>query len=83
MNGKIPREIALKLCAEIREENKRKWFGFGKTQCSICYKLGKEDSSKLCIFGNELNRGCSQVNKRYEKLSERQNFLNMVITTKR
>lgn len=71
MNGKIPREIALKLCEEIRKENERKRFGIGKTQCWGCYKFAKEDSSKLCIFTNEMNRGCSQVNKRYEKRYER------------
>lgn len=64
----IPTEIALKLCNEIREENARKRLGFGKTQCQFCYRFGKEKTERLCIFGNEQNRGCQQVNKRYDKL---------------
>ncbi|MEM2872937.1 MAG: hypothetical protein QXD82_02075 [Nitrososphaerales archaeon] len=65
---KIPREIALELCNEIRRENSRKKFGIGKTQCSFCYELARDNPSRLCIFTNELNRGCSQVNKRYDDL---------------
>ena len=68
MENTIPRGVALELCKQIREENERKLFGFGKTQCSFCYKFAKDNASKFCIFANELNRGCSQVNKRYEKL---------------
>jgi len=64
----IPREVALEFCKKVREENMGKLFGIGKTQCSFCYGLAKDDSSKLCIFANEANRGFSQVNKRYQKL---------------
>jgi len=35
-------------------------------QCSVCYKLGRDDPHRLCIFANEQNRGCTQVNKRYD-----------------
>jgi len=67
MENKIPRDIALQLCNEIREENARKTFGTGKMQCHFCYKFGKDNPERLCIFANEQNRGCSQVNKRYDK----------------
>ena len=70
MKNTIPREVALELCTKIREENMGKLFGIGKTQCSFCYKLAKDDRSKLCIFANEANRGCTQINKRYQKLYE-------------
>ncbi len=70
MKNTIPREVALELCEQIRKENMGKLFGIGKTQCSICYKLAKDDSSKLCIFVNEANRGCTRINKRYQKLYE-------------
>jgi len=70
MDEAIPRELALTLCKEIREENKRKRFGFGKMQCSGCYWAARDDLSKLCIFGNEKNRGCQLVNKRYRTLYE-------------
>jgi len=29
----MPREIALVLCAEIREENRGKWYRFAQVQC--------------------------------------------------
>lgn len=67
MEDVIPGDIALQLCQEIREENARKRFGAGKMQCKFCYKFGRDNPEKLCIFANEQNRGCSQVNKRYDK----------------
>ena len=68
MENVIPKEIALKLCDEIREENHRKKFGMGKMACYFCYKYARDNPSKLCIFAYELNRGCYQVNKRYDAL---------------
>jgi len=70
MENMIPKEIALKLCEEIRKENARKRFSFGKLQCRFCYKFNKDNPelSSRCIFGNEQNRGCWQVNKRYDAL---------------
>ena len=68
MKNTIPRDVTLELCTQVRKENAGKLFGIGKTQCSFCYRLAKGDNSKLCIFGNEANRGCTQVNKRYKKL---------------
>ena len=66
LRNAICREDALSLCGEIRQENARKFLGAGKMQCSICYKLGRDNPARLCIFGNEVNRGCAQVNKRYD-----------------
>ena len=59
----IPREIALKLCDEIRAENKQKWFSIGWLQCWGCYKFTGGDVDKMCL-SNE--GGCPLVNKRYE-----------------
>ncbi len=70
MKNTIPREVALERCKQIHKENTGKLFGIGKTQCSFCYKLAKDDSSKLCISANEVNRGCTRINKRYQKLYE-------------
>jgi len=66
LRNAITREDALRLCGEIRQENARKLLGAGKMQCSICYKLGSDNPARLCIFGNERNSGCAQVNKRYD-----------------
>jgi len=66
MSEMIPKEEALRLCDEIREENMKKRFSAGKHQCSFCYKRAGGNPEKLMIFANPLNRGCSQVNKRYD-----------------
>ena len=63
----IPREIALKLCAEIREENLRKRFSPARMQCWGCTKYAKGDPGKMCFNSKEGNRGCNLVNKRYEE----------------
>jgi hypothetical protein len=64
----IPENIALKICEEIRERNKKRKFSFAKMQCWGCmkYSTKKEDIRHRCIFSNEDNRGCHLVNKIYE-----------------
>jgi hypothetical protein len=59
----IPREVALKLCEEIRAENKGRWFSLGRLQCWGCYTWAKGDQEKLCLSSKE---GCNLVNKRYK-----------------
>jgi len=59
----IPREVALKLCDEIRAENKQKRFSMGKLQCWGCYTWSRGDMEKLCLSTKE---GCNLVNKRYK-----------------
>ena len=59
----IPREIALKLCDEIRSENKQRWFSIWRLQCLFCYNLARGDTEKLCLSSEG---GCHLVNKRYE-----------------
>ena len=59
----IPPNIALKLCDEIRAENKRKLFSIGRLQCWGCYKFAKGNSEKMCISSEQ---GCNQVNSRYK-----------------
>ncbi len=67
MEEAIPKDIALQLCEEIREESARKKFGSGKMMCWGCIKATKDNIKGRCVFANELNRGCSQINKRYDK----------------
>ena len=63
----VPHEIALKLCDEIRAENKRKRLSFWKLQCWGCYKWAKGDIEKLCL---SREGGCNLVNKRYKLCQE-------------
>ncbi len=62
-NQGIPREIALKLCDEIRSENKQKRFSLWRFCCFFCYKWAKGDAKRMCLSSKG---GCSLVNKRYE-----------------
>ncbi len=65
----IPEQIALEICEEVREQNKKKKFSFTKGQCWGCmkYSLKKNDIKYRCIFGDENNRGCQLVNKIYDE----------------
>ena len=65
----IPREVALRLCDEIRAENKQHWFSLGKLQCFFCYKYARGDVEKLCLSSEG---GCNLVNKRYKRQQEQQ-----------
>ena len=61
--NKIPRDVALKLCDEIRSENRQKRFPIREIGCFFCYKYAKGDVGKMCISSEQ---GCSLVNKRYK-----------------
>ena len=67
----ILREVAMKLCDEIRAEHKQRgwfsWFSIWRLNCWGCYKFAKGDVDKLCLSSE---RGYAQVNKRY-KLRQR------------
>ena len=65
----IPRETALKLCAEIREENRQR-FILARVQCWGCTRYAKGDPDRMCLTSQAGNRGCNLVNKRYERLKQ-------------
>ena len=67
----ILKETALKLCAEIREENRSKRFSLSRVQCWGCTRYAKGDPDKMCFTSQAGNRGCNLVNKRYEQLKQR------------
>ena len=63
----IPTDVALKLCEGIRKQNQGRWYSFYGIWCMMCNKISKGDIMKLCFHGRPDNRGCSQVNNRYDK----------------
>ena len=71
MNEKkpIPEEVALQICEEVRERNKKKKLSFAKAQCWGCMKYShkKNDIRHRCIFGEENNIGCHLVNKIFDE----------------
>jgi uncharacterized protein (DUF779 family) len=60
----IPKEEAMKLCSEIRNEKGVKLF----SQCWGCLKFSKGDPAKMCYSSKPDNRGCGLVNKQYDSL---------------
>jgi hypothetical protein len=66
----IPREIALRLCAEIRDEHRTPRFSLARLQCWGCTRYAKGDPNKMCINSQAGNRGCNLVNKRYQQLKQ-------------
>ena len=68
MSIPIPEDIALQICEEIREKNKKKKLSFAKVQCWGCMKYSnkKGDIKHRCIFSKEDNRGCQLVNKIFD-----------------
>jgi hypothetical protein len=65
----IPKDVALKLCAKIRRENRRRWYTFNGLWCWGCSTFTKGDPSKMCLGSRPDCRGCAQVNRRYEEHS--------------
>lgn len=64
----IPFEIAVKICDEVRENNKKKLLSVGKGMCWGCIKFSKDDVKKRCFFNSEKNdnRGCFQINNLFD-----------------
>jgi hypothetical protein len=63
--GNIPKEGALRLCQQVREENRGRWYSFYFWWCWGCYLFSRGNPDKLCFSNRTNNRGCCQVNKRY------------------
>ena len=61
----IPRERAMQLCAEIRQENRRRWYTPAAMMCWGCTTFSGGDPAKMCLSSKPGYRGCYQVNTRY------------------
>lgn len=67
MKEAIHFDTALNICKEIRKHNQGKWYSFYGMWCWGCNIFSKQDSNNLCFNKNIDNRGCSQVNNRYDR----------------
>jgi hypothetical protein len=63
----IPAETGLRLCEEIRRDNAGKWYSFNGLWCWGCAKAAGGDPAKYCFANGVGNRGCAQVNRRFER----------------
>ena len=64
----IPDTIAQKLCLEISAVNRRRWYTFNGLWCWGCARFSG-DASKRCFANQAGNRGCAQVNARFNRLT--------------
>jgi hypothetical protein len=65
----IPLEVALELCAEIRQEAEDNWHTAAATWCFTCQQQTGGDPAKRGFLRAEANRGCYLVNNRYAALA--------------
>lgn len=63
----IPGEAALRICAVIQAENRNRWYTANGIMCRACVKFSKGDRAKMCFANRPDNRGCYQVNARYDQ----------------
>ena len=61
----IPKDVAFRLCEEIREENRGKWYRWTAWMCWGCTTFTKGDVHKMCVGSQPSCRGCVQVNARF------------------
>lgn len=63
----IPGDVALQICAQIREERRRHPWSFAALQCWGCLKFSNGDPAKMCLNSRPGYRGCGLVNARYDR----------------
>ena len=57
----IPRDVGSQLCAEIRQENRRRWYTFAALRRWGCSTFSKGDPAKMCLTSKPGYRGCNLV----------------------
>lgn len=61
------REVALRICAEIQQQYRGKWYTLAGMQCIGCLKASKGDVAKMCAGSRPDGRGCNLVNARFAR----------------
>jgi hypothetical protein len=65
----ISKDLALKLCAEIREEAQGKRYSYAAWQCWACENFAHGNPDKLNFATSVDFRGCMLINERFARLS--------------
>lgn len=63
----IPEDTARRLCDQIRQANRGRWYSFYCWWCWGCVTFTGGEPAKMCFANKPGNRGCSQVNARYDR----------------
>jgi hypothetical protein len=64
----IPKQVALQLCAEIRQDYSGRWYTFAGLQCWGCTTVSKGDPTRMCFSSQPDYRGCNLVNARFDRI---------------
>ena len=67
----IPKEVAIQLCAEVRERYRGKWCTLAGMQCWGCTTFSRGDPAKMCWSNHSDHRGCNLVYARYDQGDQR------------
>ena len=62
----IDLETALRLCRQVRQETRGKWWRAAWWQCAGCRRFSGGDPDKMCIGAAPGYRGCALVNRRLD-----------------
>ena len=65
----LPKQVALQVCAEIRQEYGGKWYTFAGLQCLGCTTASKDDPTRMCFSSRPDYRGCNLVNARFDRIA--------------
>lgn len=63
----IPQDIAIRLCAEIRQQSAQQWYSPIARWCWLCEKMHHGDPTKMGFTRRPGNRGCTLVNAAYAR----------------
>jgi hypothetical protein len=63
----IPKDVALELCTEIRQQYHGKWWTLAGMQCMGCTAASKGDLTKMCVSNRSGYRGCNLVNGHFDR----------------
>lgn len=63
----IPKDVAQRLCEEIRKDNRGKWYRWTAWWCWGCETFCQDDPERMCFSSHSDYRGCAQINARYAR----------------
>ena len=67
----IPKDVALQLCAEIRQQYQGKWWTLAGMQCMGCAAASKGGLAKMCVSNAPGYRGCNLVKARNDRQAKK------------
>ncbi len=67
ITNEISSQQALAICDQLRAVNRGKWYTYQTWWCWGCMTFTKGEPAKRCFANRPDNRGCEQVNQRFDQ----------------